>query len=572
MTLRKTRIVSQVVFFALFVLFFFGFNVHPSAYTVQTEWFLRLNPLVAVVVSIATRMPVWVLYLLGGLVAVGTIVFGRFFCGMVCPLGAAIDFSDRYLFGASRSPSRRPPVFLQRIKYLLLFAVIVIAVFGFTWGLFFDPISIATRALALVVSPLARLVGSESFALARPVFGALGWTSLQLTSVPLRLFYGTGATVLLLAFVFLGGFWDRRFWCQYVCPSGAFMGLLAFRPVFRRESVQDHCNSCKSCARKCPTRAIDSDNVAITSTAECILCGICSGVRSVDCSHFGFVRKTTTDSAIVGPSLGRRHVVGGIAGGLAMVPVFGTDAMKVRDHTGRFIRPPGAVPEDEFGARCLGCGECIKACPTNTLQPGGFHDGFGRMYTPKVVPRIAGCEEKCAVCGYVCPTQAIRKLSRETKPFVKIGTAVIDRHRCLAWSQNKECLVCDEVCPYNAIVPKVVETTKGLFRVPVVYEDLCMGCGMCEQHCPVTDTAAIVVYRFGENRRSKGEYVSPWQKKEILRKRAESDRAIGSSFIQEDTSQTQAPALDQTPHRDRDTEEKGSGADGSSLPPGFLVE
>jgi NAD-dependent dihydropyrimidine dehydrogenase PreA subunit len=172
----------------------------------------------------------------------------------------------------------------------------------------------------------------------------------------------------------------------------------------------------------------------------------------------------------------------------------------------------------------------MKVCPTNAIQPCGLDDGFSRLSTPKIVPRIGGCEEKCRSCGNVCPTGALRTLSYEDKRFAKIGTAVIDRGRCLAWEQNKQCLVCDEVCPYHAIDVRIVETAKGSVKAPIVEEDLCMGCGMCEQQCPVFDAAAIVVYKFGENRREHGPYANEAQKQAILERRMRSDSADNSDF------------------------------------------
>lgn len=189
------------------------------------------------------------------------------------------------------------------------------------------------------------------------------------------------------------------------------------------------------------------------------------------------------------------------------------------------IRPPGAVPESEFLARCIACGACMKACPTRALQPCTIEDGAQRLFTPRLVPRVGACDDKCHLCGHVCPTGAIRALPLEEKKYVKVGTAVIDRHRCLSWQQNKECLVCDEVCPYNAIEARVVDTVKDRYKVPVVFEDYCTGCGLCEYHCPIADSAAIQVYRFGEKRLSRGEYLSARQKQMIQDRRTHSDAA-----------------------------------------------
>jgi ferredoxin len=117
----------------------------------------------------------------------------------------------------------------------------------------------------------------------------------------------------------------------------------------------------------------------------------------------------------------------------------------------------------------------------------------------------------------------------EEKPYMKIGTAAVDRHRCIAWEQNKECLVCDEVCPFNAIEPRRAETMDGPFNVPVVREDLCTGCGICEKQCPVSGRAAIEVFRFGENRRASGPYASAYQKQKIdtLRKKSDQETISG---------------------------------------------
>jgi MauM/NapG family ferredoxin protein len=240
-----------------------------------------------------------------------------------------------------------------------------------------------------------------------------------------------------------------------------------------------------------------------------------------DCNKFTFGNFTKNES--IPADIKRRHVLGAIVGGIITLPVFkATAALKRNDH-GKLIRPPASVPETEFLATCLACGSCMKACPTNTLQPCMFDDGFNRLYTPKIVPKIGGCDSQCALCGYVCPTGAIRKVLPSDKPYIKIGTAILDKGKCIAWEQNRECVVCKKACPYNAIDFHNLETTGGKFSVPVVKEDLCTGCGMCEHDCPVDDQAAIYVMRFGENRRSKGEYLTKSQRDKMNRDRKRTD-------------------------------------------------
>jgi MauM/NapG family ferredoxin protein len=510
---RKFRIASQSIFVALFFTCFFFFNTFPRAYTVPADIFLRLNPLVALLTETAARTFIPSLLVPGLVIVLLSIVAGRVFCGFICPLGAVIDFTDSFLFKNARSQDRRPPLYLQRFKYIMLFALLVLALFGVIFPLFMDPIALFTRINTIVVNPLIALLGMNSLALTGPLWGVIGFEKLQLMTVKMPVFYGIFFTSVLFFLVIAGGFWDRRFWCQYVCPSGAFFALLSRAPFFRRMTFSPGCSSCAACARVCPTRAIDADEIERTSSAECVVCGLCTGVKST-CSGFRF--SVPAAAALPpGPALQRRHLLFGIFGGLLLAPAFNATAVNKSDGHGRLVRPPGALPENDLLARCIACGNCMKACPTNAIQPCTIGDGFNRLYTPKLVPRIGACDAQCHLCGYSCPTGALRKIPIREKPYVKIGTAVVDRHRCLAWEQNKECLVCDEVCPYNAIEPRLVETTKGPFKVPVVQEDLCMGCGICEKQCPVFDRGAIEVYRFGENRRASGLYASDFQKQKI---------------------------------------------------------
>jgi len=117
--------------------------------------------------------------------------------------------------------------------------------------------------------------------------------------------------------------------------------------------------------------------------------------------------------------------------------------------------------------------------------------------------RLAPCDQNCNVCGKVCPTQAIRSLSLDEKTHAKVGTAILRKEMCLVWAQNKICLICDEICPYNAIVFRPVEG----YRRPVVIASKCNGCGFCEQRCPVKGESAIVVVPDGEIRLKEGSYV-----------------------------------------------------------------
>lgn len=158
------------------------------------------------------------------------------------------------------------------------------------------------------------------------------------------------------------------------------------------------------------------------------------------------------------------------------------------------VRPPGSVPEADFLARCVRCGECMKACPSGGLQPLWLQTGASGLFSPFLDPRSGPCAPDCTACGNVCPSRAILALPLQEKHWAKMGTAVVDQRRCLAWAEDKRCMVCQETCPYGAI--SVIPQPGHVAPVPVVRENWCYGCGYCECHCP-TITASIRVKAAG---------------------------------------------------------------------------
>jgi formate hydrogenlyase subunit 6/NADH:ubiquinone oxidoreductase subunit I len=145
----------------------------------------------------------------------------------------------------------------------------------------------------------------------------------------------------------------------------------------------------------------------------------------------------------------------------------------------------------------------MKVCITNTLQPALFEAGLEGLWTPKLRMRLAPCEQQCNLCGQVCPTRAIRPLDLIERIHAKVGTAILKRESCLVWEQDRLCLICDEICPYDAITFRWVD---GLKR-PFVLEHRCNGCGQCETACPIQGDAAIVIAPIAEIRISSGSYV-----------------------------------------------------------------
>jgi MauM/NapG family ferredoxin protein len=206
--------------------------------------------------------------------------------------------------------------------------------------------------------------------------------------------------------------------------------------------------------------------------------------------------------------LGRRQVILSFFTGVLAVPLFRATPLSGNDYADpSVIRPPGSLNEEEFLSRCVKCGECMKVCITNGLQPALFESGLEGIWSPRLIPRIGYCEYRCTLCGQVCPSGAIQRLSLEQKTQTKIGLAMIDKGRCLPYAHNTPCIVCEEVCPTpeKAIWLKeaVVHDREGnpvSVKQPHVDLHLCIGCGICEAKCPVGSRPAIYVTSIDESR------------------------------------------------------------------------
>ena len=144
----------------------------------------------------------------------------------------------------------------------------------------------------------------------------------------------------------------------------------------------------------------------------------------------------------------------------------------------------------------------MKVCITNGLQPALLQSGLAALWTPHMVNEIGYCEYQCTLCGNVCPTGAIPPISRERKMKTRLGLAQIDRSLCIPWAESKECLVCQEHCPVSDKAIKLIRDTVGgkTPAKPVIDASLCVGCGICQNKCPVRPARAIRVYPIVEDR------------------------------------------------------------------------
>jgi MauM/NapG family ferredoxin protein len=515
-TVQNVRRVVQGLFLLLFLYLFIQTESKGNdelGYPVRL--FLDFDPLIffTTILSAHAAAKAFVLSIIT--IAV-TILLGRVFCGWVCPLGTLNNLvgsikkkgaTDLYVKG-------------YRIKYYILIAILASALFTLQPVGIMDPLSLLIRSFSVSIYPLFNYGVRSAF---DAVYSAnpLGIATVSEMLYALfkktvlsfeQSFYNQGVFVGTLFFIVLGlNFIEKRFWCKYLCPLGAFLGILS-RWSFLKRSTSEDCTSCGACAAGCQGNA-HPDAKEHWRDTECLVCRNCDDICPQNAVSFGFKGRRTAAAM----DLGRRRVVASLVSGVVAVPLLRTvPIVKAGAQDPILLRPPGALEEKEFLKRCVKCGECMKVCTTNGLQPTLFEAGIEGIWSPMLVPRIGYCEYRCTLCGQVCPTGAIKRLQLEEKAKVRIGLAMIDRSRCLPWSHARPCVVCEEVCPTSKkaiwFEDARVQDRNGkriVVKQPRVDLELCIGCGICEAKCPVLGRPAITVSNVGESRSRENQLLLP---------------------------------------------------------------
>jgi NapH/MauN family ferredoxin-type protein len=436
----RINLLNRIVKFSslLFFLYLLYRNSFKFNLDNLSNFYLKISPLLNL--QIFLKINNFSLLIIPAVVIFLTLFFGRFFCGWICPVGAIFTFFEE--------------IFLKRIKRLNLnfpsfkYYVLIFAIFSLFTSFpligILDPLCLITREATYVFSK----------------------------KIPYFLIF-------LISLSFLSSF----FWCKNLCPLGAIFSIFSYNSLFKLK-ITDKCVKCKRCKNICPTSAIDENNFSIKNN-ECILCFDCYQICKEKAIKFSKKKEIKRETKKINFLITRRNFLNLVF--FSGIYILFYDFVKFTYKNSYLLRPPGAVKEEIFLERCIRCLKCIKICPTQTLTTCEFSDGISLIYTPKLVPELGGCE-LCMLCNKICPSGALIPI---TPDKVKIGTAIIERERCLAWSKNKLCLICMEVCPVGAI---------SSFKIyPLVNKDKCVGCGVCEKNCPA-EKKAIFVTPLGEKR------------------------------------------------------------------------
>jgi MauM/NapG family ferredoxin protein len=491
--------ISQFLFLALFLFLFIITDYRgKDEITVAVNSFFRANPLV--LVSYVFAVKGFTLLLLPALLmTIFTVVLGRFFCGWICPLGTLIDLVTR------RIPKSAPIRFLKgSFKYYLLFTLLAMGLFSVNLSGIFDPIAILIRALTFFFYPLLGYVGRAGWSGLYQIAGEgrdhVGFLYYFLrdyvlpfreTFYPLAFF-----SLAVFLFIFILERFERRNWCRNVCPLGTLLGLLGRFSLFRRVPGRI-CKDCGDCRSHCPT-AFDEEILQADNCIRCMQCRTRCRFNRVTFplrwkKPFLPVTKEPRQ-----PVMSKRMFLGSVVSGFFLSRAF---SFRHPEKDNRLLRPPGVKNETDFLKKCVRCGECMKVCLRSALYPDLARAGVTGMFMPVIIPRLGYCEYNCTLCGQVCPTGAIPRLPLEEKQKSIIGTAVIDKNICLPYAKKLNCIVCEEHCPISskAIRFETVEDIdhqgrKVSLKQPYIVDDLCNGCGICENKCPLEGRSAVEVF------------------------------------------------------------------------------
>ena len=487
--LRKIRIILASVFFIGVTLLFLDFTGAAHAWL---GWMAKVQFLPAV---LALNFGVVAILL------VLTLLFGRVYCSVICPLGVMQDIIS-WIHGKTKKKNRfrfsySPAINWLRYGVLALFIVALVAGLHSLVALI-APYSAYGRIASNLLAPVYQL-GNNFFAWIAERAGSYAFYSTEVwirSGATFAVAAATFAVVAVLA-------WKHgRTWCNTICPVGSVLGLFSRFSVFAPVIDTEKCRNCGLCGKQCKSSCINMKEHEI-DYSRCVACMDCIETCKEGAIHYacrygkkgspspaqGNVDKSKraflVSSAIATTAVAAKAQEMKVDGGLAEIERATKPERQTR------IVPAGSLSLKNFADHCTACQLCVSVCPNQVLRPS---TSLMTLMQPEMSYERGYCRPECTKCSDVCPAGAIRPISVEEKSSTQIGHAVVCLDNCVVNTDEVSCGNCARHCPAGAIsmVRKNPDDPKSL-RIPVVNEERCIGCGACENLCPARPFTAIHV-------------------------------------------------------------------------------
>ena len=480
--LRKIRTILAIVVLALLTLLFVDF-------TGTMQWTSVLGKIQFLPAVLAVNL------IVVAVLIVLTLVFGRIYCSVICPLGILQDL-------LARLNRKKLPYSFSKAKNWLRTGVLVVFVVCMLLGAtslaaLIAPYSTFGRICQNLLQPVW-MWGNNLLAMAAEKMDsyALGQVDVWIHSWPA--FIISAVTLVVIAVLAIRG---GRTWCNTICPVGTVLGFLSRFSWLKIAIDTDKCINCGKCAKKCKASCIDSKNHKV-DYSRCVVCGNCLENCTVHALSYKHVpSKAQAQGEAKDHDAGRRAFVVGAAlasagatwaqekkkvdGGLA--PILD----KVAPERQTALLPPGSLSAAHMQQHCTACQLCVSKCPENVLRPS---TKLATLMQPEMSYERGYCRPECNACSEVCPTGAIKPITLEVKSSTQIGHAVWIKKNCIPVAEGNQCHACVTHCPVEAItlVPLNPDDEKSV-KIPAVNEARCIGCGACENLCPARPYSAIYV-------------------------------------------------------------------------------
>ncbi|MBR2025764.1 MAG: 4Fe-4S dicluster domain-containing protein [Alistipes sp.] len=482
--LRAIRIALATLFFVVATLLFLGVGWQ---FNMWFAWVAKVQFLPALMALDFAILAILVVL---------TLIFGRLYCSVICPLGVMQDIFG--WFGRKQKKNRYCYSSEKRwLRYSVLAVFIVCLVLGFApVTTLLAPYSAYGRIVNSIFRPLYDLL-QNALALIDTQFE---WYLIPEAELWLRSV--TSLVVALLTLVILGvlAWRNGRSYCNTVCPVGTILSFFARFSLFRIQVDESKCNKCSLCEKNCRAAAIDSKSGKV-DLSRCIACGDCIDKCNHKAISYKPVFGTTKKSEEQPTSQSKRAVLTG-----ALLAV-GTSAMsqakikvdgglaeiedKKAPHRDTPLTPAGSVSARNMQKHCTACQLCVSVCPNNVLRPS---TDPSRFMQPEMSFERGFCRPECTRCSQVCPTAAIRAIDKEDKSAIRIGRAVWIEENCIPVAKGDRCGICARSCDAKAIMMVDYTTSDGRkVKVPTIDAERCIGCGECEYICPARPLSAIYV-------------------------------------------------------------------------------